>query len=52
MTTPSTYLRDKPYYIFAFFAIMMALQLVWVLTKVPETKNISLEDLERKLIKE
>jgi len=26
------------------------LQLIWVLTKMPETKGVSLEDLERKLI--
>ena len=38
--------------IFAFFAFMMVLQLIWVLTKVPETKGVSLEDLEKKLIKE
>ncbi|HEX2606361.1 MAG TPA: sugar porter family MFS transporter [Flavisolibacter sp.] len=44
--------KDNPWPIFGFFAFMMALQLVWVLTKVPETKNISLEDLERKLIKD
>jgi hypothetical protein len=30
---------------------MMALQLVWVLMRVPETKGVSLEDLERKLVK-
>ena len=40
-----------PWPIFAFFAFMMALQLIWVLTKVPETKGVSLEDLEKKLIK-
>lgn len=44
--------KDNPWPIFAFFAFMMVLQLVWVLTKVPETKGISLEDLEKKLIKE
>jgi sugar porter (SP) family MFS transporter len=38
--------------IFAFLAFMMALQLVWVLLKVPETKGVSLEELERKLVKE
>ena len=43
---------DRPWVIFAFFAFMMVLQLVWVLTKVPETKGISLEDLEKKLVKE
>jgi sugar porter (SP) family MFS transporter len=43
--------KDNPWPIFAFFAFMMALQLVWVLTKVPETKGVSLEDLEKKLVK-
>ena len=45
-------LKDKPWIIFAFFAGMMVLQLIWVLTKVPETKGVSLEDLEKKLITE
>jgi len=39
-----------PWPIFAFFAAMMVLQLIWVLTKVPETKTVSLEELEKKLI--
>lgn len=43
--------KDNPWPIFAFFAFMMALQLLWVLTKVPETKGVSLEDLEKKLVK-
>lgn len=43
--------KDNPWPIFAFFAFMMVLQLVWVLTKVPETKGVSLEELEKKLIK-
>ena len=43
--------KDNPWPIFAFFALMMVMQLVWVLTKMPETKGISLEDLERKLVK-
>ena len=42
--------KDNPWPIFAFFAFMMVLQLIWVLTKVPETKGVSLEDLEKKLI--
>jgi sugar porter (SP) family MFS transporter len=42
--------RDNPWPIFAFFAFMMALQLVWVLTKVPETKGASLEELEKRLL--
>jgi sugar porter (SP) family MFS transporter len=42
--------KDNPWPIFAFFAFMMVLQLVWVLTKMPETKGVSLEQLERKLV--
>lgn len=42
--------KDNPWPIFAFFAFMMVLQLIWVLTKVPETKNVSLEELEKKLV--
>jgi MFS family permease len=44
--------KDNPWPIFAFFAFMMTLQLVWVLTRVPETKGVSLEDLEKRLVKE
>jgi len=44
--------KDNPWPIFAFFAFMMVLQLIWVLTKVPETKGVSLEELEKRLIKE
>ena len=36
-------------YIFLFFCFMMVLQLVWVKTMVPETKGISLEDMQHKL---
>jgi len=35
--------------VFYFFACMMFLQLIWVLTIMPETKGVSLEELERKL---
>ncbi|MFM7719720.1 MAG: sugar porter family MFS transporter [Sediminibacterium sp.] len=41
--------KDNPWPIFAFFTMMMALQLVWILTKVPETKGVSLEALQKKL---
>ena len=43
--------KDNPWPIFAFFAFMMVLQLLWILTKVPETKGVSLEALEKKLAK-
>lgn len=38
--------------IFAFFAGMMVLQLLFVIFMMPETKGISLEDLQKKLTKE
>ena len=41
--------KNNPWPIFAFFTVMMALQLVWILTKVPETKGVSLEALQKKL---
>jgi MFS family permease len=44
--------KDNPWPIFAFLAFMMVLQLVWVLSKVPETRGVSLEDLEKKLVRE
>lgn len=34
---------------FAFYAAMMVLQLVWVLTVMPETKGVPLEQIQRKL---
>jgi sugar porter (SP) family MFS transporter len=38
--------------VFAFFASMMVLQLLFVIFIMPETKGIPLEELEKKLIKE
>ncbi|HEY6978731.1 MAG TPA: sugar porter family MFS transporter [Chitinophagaceae bacterium] len=58
LITPLFLDKDKgifganPWPIFAFFSFMMVMQLVWVLTKVPETRGASLEDLEKKLIHE
>jgi len=58
LITPIFLDKDKgifaanPWPIFAFFSFMMVMQLVWVLTKVPETRGVSLEDLEKKLIHE
>ncbi len=43
--------KDNPWPIFAFFAGMMILQLVWVFASVPETRGVSLEELEKKLSK-
>jgi len=37
--------------LFLFFAFMMVLQLLWVIFKMPETKGVSLEELEARLIK-
>lgn len=42
-------LKDDPWIIFAFFAGMMTLQLLWVLTKYPETKGVSLEEIQKRL---
>ncbi len=42
--------KDNPSPIFVFFAFMMLLQLIWVVTKMPETKGVSLEDLQKKLV--
>ena len=39
----------SPAVIFGFFCFMMVLQLVWVKCMVPETKGISLEDMQKKL---
>lgn len=44
--------KDNPWPIFAFFALMMVGQLVWVMLKVPETKGVSLEALEKELVVE
>lgn len=38
-----------PAYVFGFFCFMMVLQLVWVALMVPETKGVSLEELQKNL---
>lgn len=42
--------KVNPWPIFAFFAFMMVLQLVFVLFMMPETKGLSLEELEHKMV--
>ncbi|MFV8368421.1 sugar porter family MFS transporter [Flavobacterium sp. LB2R40] len=42
--------KANPWPIFAFFAFMMVLQLVFVLFMMPETKGLSLEELEHKML--
>lgn len=43
-------MRDNLWNIYYFFAAMMVLQLIWAFTKMPETKGVSLETLEKELI--
>lgn len=43
--------KENPWPIFVFFALMMVVQLAWVLFKMPETKGVSLEEIQNKLIK-
>jgi len=43
------FLKDDPWAIFAFFSAMMTLQLFWVMTKFPETKGVSLEEIQQQL---
>jgi sugar porter (SP) family MFS transporter len=42
--------KVNPWPIFAFFAFMMVLQFIFVLFMMPETKGISLEELEHKML--
>ncbi|MGS2760701.1 sugar porter family MFS transporter [Sinomicrobium sp. M5D2P9] len=44
--------RDNPWPIFAFFAFMMVLQLLFTIFLMPETKGVSLEELEKRMVKE
>jgi hypothetical protein len=34
---------------FLFYDVCMAIQLVWVLTKMPETKGVPLEEIQKRL---
>jgi MFS transporter, SP family, arabinose:H+ symporter len=46
---PNMVAAFAPGYIFLFFCGMMVLQLVWVALMVPETKGVSLEQIQRQL---
>ena len=46
---PAVVTSFQTQYIFGFFAFMMTLQLIWVLTMVPETKGKTLEEMEQAL---
>jgi len=50
MITPAILSAFSPVSIFLFFAVMMFLQLVWVRTRMPETKGKKLEDIELELL--
>lgn len=41
--------KDNPWPIFLFFSLMMVLQLLWVIFIMPETKGVSLEELEKQM---
>jgi len=41
--------KENPWPIFIFFSAMMVLQLLWVFFAMPETKGVSLEELEKKM---
>lgn len=45
-----SFFGDNPWPIFAIFAGLMVLQLIWVLTRMPETNQRSLEELEGKMV--
>ena len=46
---PTMVVWFPPSIVFGFFAVMMTIQLVWVLGFVPETKGVPLEELSRRL---
>jgi hypothetical protein len=45
-----TYLEGSEWIIYAFFAFMMVLQLVFVRFMMPETKGVPLESLQHQLL--
>jgi len=49
MFFPSLVTAFAPGYVFGFFCFMMVLQLIWVALMAPETKGISLEQIQERL---
>ncbi|TWT66850.1 putative metabolite transport protein CsbC [Posidoniimonas polymericola] len=47
MAFPVAAAAFAPGYIFAFFAVMMVLQIVWAMTLMPETKGVPLEEIQQ-----
>lgn len=47
MAFPAAVATFPPGYIFAFFGLMMVVQLVWALTLMPETKGVPLEEIQQ-----
>lgn len=50
LITPTVLQHFSGTQIFLFFSFMMVLQLLWVRIKMPETKGVSLEELQKRLI--
>jgi hypothetical protein len=48
---PILFATIGPGIVFTFFAIMMVLQLLFVIFVMPETKGLSLEELSKELIR-
>lgn len=46
---PAMVTAFAPGWVFLFFWAMMALQLLWIITMVPETKGVPLEEIQRRL---
>jgi sugar porter (SP) family MFS transporter len=49
---PAMVTAFAPAQVFMFFCGMMVLQLIWVIWRVPETRGLSLEEIERRLTRQ
>ncbi len=50
LVSPVVLANFAPHQIFTFYAFMMMIQLIWVLTVMPETKGVPLEKLQKRLM--